>query len=524
VARHATLTELQVLTEPLGGSPLSLLAQGGDAPPEWYPKRPGSEAEWRARVEQVAESARGSDWAAALAPALRATGAAAERVAAAASGRGVVVTTGQQPGLFGGPIYTFSKAITALAMADALQAQTGRPVAPVFWAATDDADFDEARWTSVAATGGVQRVEIEEEPPPGTPMSAVVLSDLTRQLETLERASGSAAFEDALGAVREAYRPAATVGGAYVTLLRALFEPLGVAVLDASHVAVRRCGSHVLRESLTRAPAIAAAVETRARELRAAGFEPQVADAPGLSLVFAVRGGVRQRVPVADARALARSADDDSLAPNVLLRPVLERAVLPTVAYAAGPAELAYFAQASAVANALDADSPLAVPRWSCTIIEPHVRRLLDRLGIDHTELSDLHAVEGRLARAAMPDAVTGTISQLRDAVDRAAADLSADGEAGSLLPSPAVAGARSALLHRLERLERRYVAAVKRREDGVMRDVATARAHLYPFGRRQERALNFIPSLARQGPTLWAAMRDAATVHARSMIDGTRA
>jgi uncharacterized protein YllA (UPF0747 family) len=122
-----------------------------------------------------------------------------------------------------------------------------------------------------------------------------------------------------------------------------------------------------------------------------------------------------------------------------------------------------------------------------------------------------------------MPDAVAGTIGHLRDAVDRAAADLSADGEAGSLVPSPAVAGARSALLHRLERLERRYVAAVKRREDGLMRDVATARAHLYPFGKRQERTLSFIPSLARQGPSLWTAMRDAATAHARSMMDGPR-
>jgi bacillithiol biosynthesis cysteine-adding enzyme BshC len=523
VARQATLTELQVITEPLGGSPLSLVAQAGDGPRRWYPKRPESAAEWRARVEQVAGSGDGSDWATALAPALQATGAAAERVAAAASGRGVVITTGQQPGLFGGPVYTFSKAMTALALADELEARTGLPVAPVFWAATDDADFEEARWTKVAVTGRVERLEIEGAPPVGTPMSEVVLGDLTRQIDALGQASGSAAFAEALAAVREAYRTGATVGSAFVTLLRALLEPLGVAVLDASHLAVRRCASQVLRQALRRAPGISAALEIRANELRAAGFEPQVADAPELSLVFAVRGGVKQRVPVLEAQALARSATDDMLSPNVLLRPVVERAVLPTVAYAAGPAELAYFAQVSAVAEELGADAPLAVPRWSCTIIEPHVQRVLERLGTDYTALRDGDALEGKLARAALPGSVTRTLDRLRDAIDDASATLSADAESASLVPNPAVAGARSAILRRLQRLERRYVAAVKRREGDLMRDVATVRAHLYPDRVRQERGLNLIPTLARQGPGLWGTMRDAATVHARSLIDGSR-
>ena len=226
---------------------------------------------------------------------------------------------------------------------------------------------------------------------------------------------------------------------------------------------------------------------------------------------------------MADARALGSLGSDEMLSPNVLLRPVLERSVLPTVAYAAGPAELAYFAQVAAVAEALGCDAPLAVARWSCTVIEPHVQRILERLGIPYTELRNPHALEGRLAHEALPGTVTGTLGQLRGAVDRAAEALATDAESASLVPPPAVVGARRALLHRLERLERRYVAAVKRHEDELMRDVATARAHLYPDGVRQERALNLIPTLARQGPALWAAMRDAATAHARSLIDGSR-
>ena len=522
MTRQATLTDLQVITEPLGGSPLSVAAQAGNVPEAWYLKRPDTLRVWQAHMYRVAERF-GGQWLAALEPALAASGEAAHRLRRVASGEGVVITTGQQPGLFGGPVYTFSKALTALALADELEARTGVPVAAVFWAATDDTDFDEARWTKVAMPGGVVRLELRDVPPPGIPMSAAPLGDVTAQLELLERASGSAAFAQAIDAVRVAYRDGATVGSAYVKLLRALLEPLGVAVLDASHVTVRRQGAAILREALLRAPEIVLALRKRADELGAAGFEPRVSDVADLSLVFSLKGKAKQRIALRDAGAAAESANADSLSPNVLLRPVLERAVLPTAAYAAGPAELAYFAQVSAVADTLGVDRPLAVPRWSCTIIEPHIQRILERLGIDYTELSDPHALEGRLARAALPDSVESALARVRDAIDRAVATLSADAEAAALVPTPAVAGAKGSLVDRLRRLERRYVAAVKRREEDLMREVATARAHLYPDGKRQERALNFIPMLARQGPPLLAAMRDASGTHARALVGASQ-
>jgi bacillithiol biosynthesis cysteine-adding enzyme BshC len=523
VTRQATLTDLQVITEPLGGSPLSLAAQAGTVPDAWYPKQPETPAAWQGYMQPVAKRFAGGQWLPALEPALAASGEAAGRLRRVASGYGVLITTGQQPGLFGGPVYTFSKALTALALADELEARTGVPTAPVFWAATDDADFAEARWTKVAISNRVVGLELRDAPPPGTPMSAVPLGDVMTQLEVLGHASGSAAFAQALDAVRAAYQDGATVGSAYVELLRALLEPLGVAVLDASHAAVRRRGAGVLREALLRAPEIALALRKRGDELRAAGFEPQVADVADLSLVFSLQGRTKQRIPLRDARAVAESARSDDLSPNVLLRAVVERAVLPTAAYAAGPAELAYFAQVSAVADTLGVERPLAVPRWSCTIIEPHIQRILDRLGTDYMDVREPHDLEGRLARAAMPRSVEAALARVRDAIDRAVATLSADTEAAALLPTPAVVGAQGSLVDRLRRLERRYVAAVKRREEELMRDVATARAHLYPDGVRQERALNFIPMLARQGPPLLAAMRDASGAHARALVGASR-
>jgi bacillithiol biosynthesis cysteine-adding enzyme BshC len=508
----------RVVTEPLGGSPLSLAVQAGDAPRDWHEPRPTTAAAWRARAEHVVGQFADRDWLAGLRPAIAASGGAADRLERVVSEGGVVVTTGQQPGLFGGPVYTWTKALTALALADELEARTNLPVAPVFWAATDDADFDEAGSTNVVLDGQVVRLEQRERPPPGTPMFAATLGDLRDELRELDRAAGSAAFRGPLEAARAAYQDGETVGGAYVALLRSLLAPLGIAVLDASHAAVRAQGRELLRQALVRAKQVSEALAARDEELRRAGFEPQVASVGDLSLVFSVAGAVKRRVPLTDADAVA-TASADALAPNVLLRPVMERAILPTVAYCGGPAELAYFAQVTAVADALVADRPLAVPRWSATILEPHVTRILDRLSVDYTDLRDSHALEGRLARAALPREVVEALERIRGAIQSVTEELVHRDDRADLIPPAAVNGARSSMLARLQRLERRYVAAAKRREQESMRRIAIARAHLYPDGKRQERVLNFLPMLARAGAPLLDAMREAARAHAKALV-----
>lgn len=508
--------DVTVCTEPLGGSPLARAALAGEAA-EWFTPIPATPAEWRARVEQIRSSAAAAGWLESLRPAMAASGAAAERLERVADGRGVVVTTGQQPGLFGGPIYTWSKAIGALAFADALEEATGVPVAPVFWAATDDADLAEASTTWVSLAGGAEGLHLPMEPSDGDgrPMSEVVLPDLSAQLASLRRASGSLANAMPIELAERAYRAGTTVGDAYVQLLRGLLEPLGIAVLDASHPAVRAAAGPLLSEALRRAPALELAMAGRAREIESAGFTPQVAHVAGLAPVFVYEATGKRRVPVAEAAELA-TREDAPLGPNVVLRPVVERAILPTVAYVAGPGELAYFAQVSSVAEALGQPSPLAVPRWSALILEPHVRELLRRHGLTPDDLADAHAPERALADERLPEPVRAALAELRDAVDAVAARLTALPE--PLVPESVPEGAVSAMSHRLDRLERRYRAAVRRRESRAFDELRTLRGAIRPAGVRQERALNLLPLLARHGLGLFDAMLAAARGHARQL------
>jgi uncharacterized protein YllA (UPF0747 family) len=388
----------------------------------------------------------------------------------------------------------------------------------VFWAATDDADFEEAASTVVSLGTECRRLAIERQGPEGLVMAQMPTGDCSAQIAMLTDAAGSASQSGVLDALRAAYHQDATVGGAYIQLLRAMLEPLGIAVLDAWHPAVRSAARSTLVEALNRAAMIDEAVALRGVSIERAGFRAQVARVSRLSLVFRSTIGIKERVPLTQAGDAARR-DDLVLSPNVLLRPVVERRLLPTVAYAGGAGEIAYFAQVTAVAEALGAALPLIVPRWSATIVEPAVDRMLGRLGMVFDDVKSPHGAERRIADRAMPAAVRDAIEELRKSTETRMDALAASLGAAPLVTKEVVEGARVQLKHRVDRLERRIRAAAGRGETAATGDLAAIRAALVPGGIRQERRLNYLPLFARHGDVLIDQLRAGAALHAGTLI-----
>jgi uncharacterized protein YllA (UPF0747 family) len=491
----------RIITQPLAGNPLAAAVISGNAPPGWYEPIPTDAASWRERIESV-RSHFPDDWLAKLAPAFEATGKAMERLDASSKGRGVVVTTGQQPGLFGGPVYTLSKALSALALADSLQEATGIPVASS---------------TAVSFPGGAQLLRIDHVQALGQTMASMPLGDVSAQLEALTRAAGSTIDLTPIELLERFYTSRQTIGSAYVSFLRALFEPIGIAVIDAWHPATRAAAGPILGAALEKGGDIAAKISQRNHEIEKAGFAPQVQEVPGLSLVFSSGSGGRKRIPIKAARK--QPASDDR-GPNVLLRPVVERAILPTATYIGGPAEIAYFAQVSPIAETLGVGKPAIVPRWSCTIIEPHVEKILEKLYLLPEDFRDPHEVEARVARAQLPKRVLDEINTTRVLLDKKLDELSDAVDEEHAPVSPAVTGGlRANLVRRLERFERRLVAAAKKQHADIMQEIGTARGSLYPLGKPQERALNFVPLLARYGPGFRDEMLEQARGHAKRLV-----
>jgi len=490
---------IRILETPIVHAPSAALAA-------WYPAQPATAAEWRDRAQAVG---REDTWLEALRPALGDGAALLER---AEANRGVVVTTGQQAGLFGGPLYTWHKALGALEVASAIERTTGVPAVPVFWAATDDADFAEAASTVLAANDGALKLTLTGRPPDGVPASHTPLGDeIGGLLDALRSTTGSLADPRAMRAA-ESFHAGATLGGAYVNMLRALLEPLGIVVLDAAHPAVANASRAHLARALECAEPIHRALVEQRDTLRGAGEDVRVEAGRELSLVFTWDG--EHELPRKRRLAIGEEVSPDArLSPNVLLRPVVERLLLPTVAYLAGPGELAYFSQVGVVARGLGAPEPLAIPRWSGMIVPKEVEDVLERLHLGIEDLRDPHAAESKLARATLPEGVTTSLSALRSLIGEQLNGLS------GAIGAPTLDGARTQFEHRIARLERRVIAAAKHRNGDMMRLVAGARAALFPFGKPQERALNAVPFWCKFGDELVTSVREACARHAAALV-----
>jgi len=340
---------------------------------------------------------------------------------------------------------------------------------------------------------------------------------VSAQLDALVRAAGQTVDATPIELLERYYKAGETVGSSYVSLLRALFAPLGIAVVDASHAATRAAAKPLLAKALEKSDEIARTVKARSAEISQAGFTPQVQDVPGLSLVFGSASGGRKRIPI---KAASKQMNSDDLGPNVLLRPIVERNILPTATYIGGPAEIAYFAQIGPIARVLGAAAPAIVPRWSGTIMEPCIEEILERLQLTPEDLREPHEAEARLARASLPKKVLDELATTRAAInDRVESLMQSIARERAPVGTAVAEGLRANLLRRLDRFERRLIAAAKRENSDVMHEVATARGSLYPLGKPQERTLNFIPFLARYGPPLREEMMREALNHARRLV-----
>ncbi len=477
-------------------------------------------------------------------------GEAAARAREALLAGGVLaVTTGQQPGLFTGPLYTIHKAVTAVALAEALAARWSVPVVPVFWVAGDDHDFAEINHCGVMGADGALATIVLRERGEDAPMLPAyrepVGAEGERALAALEAALPPSEFRaETVAWLRGAYRAERSMAEAHAQALAELLAPLGVVVCRGWDAELKRAGGAVVLEALRAAPALDAALADETERLVAAGGRAQVKVGEGMALamVEGARGRDRLRMLPEGGFELRRSAERFALADvermlrtspervsaNVLLRPVVEAHLLPTVAYVGGPAEVGYLAQVGPLFAHLAVPRPVPVPRLSGFVVEAKVEKVLQRFGLAASQLGALGGADGgleaALAREALPGDAAEALAALRGALaERYAALQAAAKRVDPTLERP-VETARNQGLHAVDEVEKRLVAALKRANQAALDQVGRARANLFPGGEPQERALTVATYLARHGAALLPSIREAAGAHARSLLEAAPA
>lgn len=437
-----------------------------------------------------------------------------------ADARAVAVVTGQQAGAFGGPLFTLLKAITAIQLARRTATDHGVPAVAVFWVDAEDHDWEEVGSCTVL-DGSFQTRTITVPAPQGAgelPVAALTLDEhIELPLQELDAAlSGTDFTEWVMESLRAAYKPGAGMADAFARWLEGLLGAYGLVVFDSSDTAAKPLARDVFTRELAQPGRTSALAAAAGDALAARGHQPQVTPNPDSLALFRLDGGRRpirrqedrfvagDRVFTAQALADEAAADPAHFSPNVLLRPIVQDTLFPTIAYVAGPSELAYLGQLGGVYEQFGIPMPLMYPRATATLVDAAGARFLARYNVPLEELQRQdESGLNRLLESQLPAEVE---QSLRDAEDRIRHTMQRVVEAMPAL-DPTLAGAANTTLgkmeHDLHALHGKVIQAAKRRDETLRRQFTRAQAQIFPLGHPQERTLGVVFFLNRYGPAL---------------------
>jgi bacillithiol biosynthesis cysteine-adding enzyme BshC len=441
-------------------------------------------------------------------------------LAALRSGAGAVLT-GQQVGLFGGPLFTPLKAATALARARQAT-DAGHPHAAIFWLATEDHDFAEINHITFPTRRELRKLVYEKAPTVPVPVGRVVLDESITPL--IDQARELVGYSDAMEALAAAYRPGRTFAQAFAEFYSKVFAAQGLLILDADGPEIHRMGAPVLREALERADELHAALTERNQALIAAGYHAQVAVAPQSSLLFLIddRTGARvslkrvlptpkepdglwqagrEKHSTADLLGIL-SAEPERISPAALLRPVFQDYLLSTSLTIGGPAEIAYFAQSSVLFERILGRITAAEPRFSATLIEPVIGELLRKheLTLDRIFSETADSLAQLLAARTMPVEGKRKLASAGNALDAELGPLLAWMRTLDAGLGRSAETAASKMRYQMNRLRRLAANFQLQREDSLKRHADAIGRALYPGGVLQERLHGAAYYFARYG------------------------
>ncbi len=416
-----------------------------------------------------------------------------------------VVVTGQQPGLLGGPLFTFHKVATAIRLCRELNAQPGGPrVVPLFWNHSDDHDLDEAnRLFLVNQQQEVQRFRLDLQRT-SEPLRGIGIGrEMEKVLAELDPLLPQTEFREQVLALCKPRHPDETLGDQQARLLFEAFGRHGLLVIEPRDLPPE--AFEPLTKWWAKSNEIREKVKQTCDDLADVGVD--VTLDPSTTMMFQLAGGHRE--PLADGEEAGRAQD---LSPGVLLRPLWQDACLPTIAFVVGPGELAYLCAVAPLYRLLGVPMPVFVPRASMTLVEPSLQRLLTRFSLD---LPDLDQGPEKLAEKLLQsddgndveDALDELQAKVRASLDGLTAKLTAlDASMLSALDR-----ARTKALEEIERLQQKVRNARQNREGTGIKQLRRLCNSLRPRNRPQERVLGPIAYLNSFGPGLADALIDAA-------------
>src|ERR1041385_7842911 len=256
----------------------------------------------------------------------------------------IAVVSGQQAGLFTGPLYTIYKALSAVKLAGCLRQRNTKAV-PVFWIAAEDHDFAEVALAEFIGRGcQLKQVSVSESlHREGQPVGQVVLDDsIVTVVDQLFKILPDSEFaSDMKALVLNSWEPGRGFVESFARMMTSLLGKYGLILLDPLNPTLKKLAAPLYSAAALQASEIAAAIEQRSKELEGAGYHAQVtATANSFPLFLHDDAGARRAVSRTDeGKYKAKDLDEEYTAeqlaqlalehperfsPNVTLRAVVQ--------------------------------------------------------------------------------------------------------------------------------------------------------------------------------------------------------
>lgn len=429
----------------------------------------------------------------------------------------IAVVTGQQLGVYGGPVFTVYKTITAILLARKYEKKLGRPVVPVFWLADEDHDFKEIAWAGITGRKDFSKIILEQEGT-GIPVSE---EKVTEQLDSFKKKVKDELFEtdfsESLWEMLDRYyREGNTHAQAFAGLMNEWFAGEGVLIVGSNFQPVKKLVKQTFRTAISKADSIYEAVEEKSSELER-DFHRQVTNGDS-NLFYLSDDNVRVKIHKNENGWSANDTkwteeellneidtNPEKFSPNVFLRPIIQDKLLPTLGYVAGPGELAYYGQMRSFYGEFDLEMPPIFPRYTATIIESGISRIIEKLPFKVCEYEKrIEDLESEFVEQSDSVDLEKVFSEWKEQLETAARDpLKVINEIDPTLDGT-VGKTVANFSNELDKLKGRVYRSIKQQEETQINRIEKIKVNLFPDGGLQERSVSPIYFMNKYGLDIW--------------------
>jgi len=439
------------------------------------------------------------------------------------------VFTGQQTAFCANPMYVIYKAMTTVKLARRYQKSLGRPVVPCFWMATDDHDFEEVRNANFLERSGeliTARYQPKDDPS-GYPVADIVLDDGSNDFcETVNAALIDTEFKQPLlDSFKKFYSSGKKLSEAFARVFNRFLSEWGLILVDPNFPGLKEHFKHIFTKEILEHDQTHALYEQRSKTLLKDGYHAQVhKTGENLNLFYqhpkrlnlAINGdsvypvGSSEKFAPRELQEIVEKSPE-RFSSNVLLRPIAQCAAFPTLCQVVGPSELAYFAQIEPLFKFFDVPFPIAYPRAGMTIVEPHIKKLINKYELDLPQLkNNLEQTIGTTVERLFPSEAAGNVLAINECLNK---DL--EKYANDLIDSDPeghrhMMNFRKRLDYELKQLQKKLKSSNKKRHEELTDQIRRVSSFIFPDGNLQERVISPLYFANKFGPGIFKRIYDS--------------